>query len=78
MSHYSIWRIKNTVKTAIADARNISILFTNIKIDELEYSDKEITVKGRYESSIETGHFTIIFDKNLNAIKIDIRAEEEE
>jgi len=78
MSQYSIWMIKNTVKTAIADARNISILFTNIKIDELEYSDKEITVKGRYESLIETGHFTIIFDKNLNAIKIDIRAEEEE
>jgi folylpolyglutamate synthase/dihydropteroate synthase len=75
MSEYNIWRIKNAVKSAIADAREVSTLFTTIKIDELEYGVREITVKGRYESSTETGYFEIIFDKGLNPKKISITAE---
>lgn len=77
MSQYNVWMIKNAVKTTITDARDISSLFTTIKIDELEYGDREITVKGRYESSSETGYFTIVFNKNLTPIKINVAAEEE-
>ncbi|HDJ89583.1 MAG TPA: hypothetical protein ENG40_02690 [Thermoprotei archaeon] len=76
MSQYNVYAIKNIVERIIADARDTGILFTTIKIDRLEYEDKEIIVKGEYKSLIEKGCFEIVFNKNLDPMKINIVMKE--
>ena len=76
MRQYTVYTIKNAVERIIADARDIGVLFTTIKIDKLKYKDKEIIVKGKYESSIERGCFEIVFNENLNPTEINIVMKE--
>lgn len=75
MSLGRITRIKNIIRNLIEETRGISFGL-DIKIDNIDTSERKISVKGRYISLWEEGRFSITLDRGFNVIKFEVKPKE--
>ena len=75
MSLGRISRIKNIIRNLIEETRGVSFGL-DIKIDNIDTSERKISVKGRYISLWEEGRFSIILDRGFNVIKFEVKPKE--